>query len=237
MAFFILCLNLIFSIYLCFIHKLFVSLQHQKQTSMRKLVYLSAVIIAAAFIGCSMSVSNEERMTEYNNRTMQLFDYLKDKDKISFLLDSIKDKFGTQFDFVGEFPTFLHTDSFDNIKVKTYLYLREDTLMQMMMLVQTEDKNQFKTMTKLYESTELFYQQFELYNDSSMAKSYIVNNDCFQLLPFDSDDNYIGFGVNVLRFQPEVWKKEREEHERLEKELNEMDKSENNLARNLGLIH
>ena len=138
---------------------------------MRKLVYLSAVIIAAAFIGCSMSVSNEERMTEYNNRTMQLFDYLKDKDKISFLLDSIKDKFGTQFDFVGEFPTFLHTDSFDNIKVKTYLYLREDTLMQMMMLVQTEDKNQFKTMTKLYESTEHFCKQFELYSDRRWCSS------------------------------------------------------------------
>lgn len=201
---------------------------------MRKLLYISAVIVAAAFIGCTKSVSNEERMTDYNNRTMQLFDYLKDKDKISFLLDSIKDKFDTQFDFVGEFPTFLHTDSFDNIKVKTYLYLREDTLMQMMMLVQTEDKNQFKTMTKLFESTEHFCKQFKLYSDS-LSEGYTVNNDYIQLLPFDSNDNFIGFGINILRYQPDVWKKEREEHERLEKEIN--DKSENNLARSLGLIH
>jgi len=202
---------------------------------MRKI--LLAVIFAATFIGCTKSVSNEERMTDYNNRTVQLFDYLKDKDKISFLLDSIEEKFGTQFNFIGEFPTFLHTDSFDNIKVQTYLYLHEDTLTQMLVRVETEDKSKFKTMTKLYESTELFYQQFELYNDSSMAKSYIVNNDCFQLLPFGGDDNYIGFSVNVLRYQPEVWKKEREEQERLEKELNEIDKSENNLARKLRLIH
>lgn len=201
---------------------------------MRKLVYLSAVIIAAAFIGCTKSVSNEERMTEYNNRTLQLFDYLKDKDKISFLLDSIENKFGTQFDFVGEFPTFLHTDSFDNIIVKTYLYLHEDSLTMVLMRVDTEDKQQFKTMTKLYQNTESFYKQFELYEDSLITCNF-VNDDCIQFMPFGGDDNSIGFGIMIQRFQPDVWKKEREEQERLKKELN--DKSENNLARSLGLIH
>lgn len=199
---------------------------------MRKILF--AVIFAATFIGCTKSVSNEERMTDYNNRTVQLFDYLKDKDKISFLLDSIENKFGAQFNFIGEFPMFQHTDSFDNIKVQTYLYLHDDTLTQMLVRVETEDKSKFKTMTKLYESTELFYQQFELYDDSIMAKSYIFNNDCFQLLPFGGDDHYIGFGINILRFQPDVWKKKREEQEKIDKEF---DKSENNLARKLGLIH
>lgn len=200
---------------------------------MRKLVYLSSIIITAVIVSCSKSVSNEERMTDYNNRNLQLFDYLKDKDKISFLLDSIEDKFGTQFDFVGEFPTFLHTDSFDNIKVQTYLYLHNDTLTQMLIRVETEDKSQFKTMTKLYESTEHFCKQFELYSDS-LSEGYRVNNDYIQLLPFGGDDNFIGFGINILRYQPDVWKKEREEQEKIDKEF---DKSENNLARKLGLIH
>ena len=59
-------------------------------------------------------------------------------------------------------------------------------------------------------------------------------NDYIQLLPFGGDDNFIGFGINILRYQPDVWKKEREEQERIDKEF---DKSENNFARKLGLIH
>ena len=201
---------------------------------MKNLALFIIVVFAIAFGSCSKSVSNEDLMTDYNNRSLELFDYLKDKDKISFLLDSIEVKFGTQFNYVGEFPTFLHTDSFDNIKVKTYLYVYKDTLTQMLMRVETEDKSKFKTMTKLFESTEHFCKQFKLYSDS-LSEGYTVNNDYIQLLQFESNDNFIGFGINILRYQPDVWKKEREEQERIEKELN--DKSENNLARSLGLIH
>lgn len=67
MAFFILCLNLIFSIYLCFIQKLFVSLQHQKQTNMRKLVYLSAFIIAAVIVSCSKSDDDSKQQQPTND--------------------------------------------------------------------------------------------------------------------------------------------------------------------------
>ena len=53
--------------------------------SMKKIL-LAIVIVAAVFVGCSESVSNEERIASYNNRCLQLFDYLKDINRQSFVM-------------------------------------------------------------------------------------------------------------------------------------------------------
>lgn len=192
---------------------------------------LFLVIAVIACCSCSKSVNSEEIMSNHLNRNIKLFDYLKEKGKVSFLLDSIEDRFGTQFNYIGEVPSFEHKESLNSITFKTYLYLRSDSIMQINMLVQSEDKGQFKTITKLYESVENICKQFELYNDS-LIEGYIVNHNFIQLLPFEGDDISIGFGISVQRFMPDVWKKEREEQKRIEEEFN---KSENSLDRKLRL--
>ena len=65
-------------------------------------------------------------------------------------------------------------------------------------------------------------------------EGYTVNGDFIQLMPLSSDNDLIGFGISVQRFLPDIWKKEREKQEQIEKEINE---SDNSLAKNLGLIH
>ena len=201
---------------------------------MKKLTNTLFLVIAViAYGSCSRSFSSEEMMSDYINRNMKLFDYLKEKSRVSFLLDSIEDRFGTQFNYIGEVPSFEHKESKNSIIFKTYLYLRSDSIMQINMLVQSEDKGQFKTITKLYESAENICKQFELYSDS-LIEGYIVNHNFIQILPFEGDDISIGFGISVQRFMPDVWKKEREEQKRSEKEYNE---SENSLARKLRLNH
>ena len=195
-----------------------------------KKILLAIVIVAAVFVGCSESVSNEERIASYNNRCLQLFDYLKDINRQSLDLDSIKEKFDAQFNFIGDFPTFEHTDSFDNIEVKTYLYYNKDSLVQIIMQVNSTDKSKYQTMTELFRNTETFCKQLEYYSDS-LTVGYLHGDKFVQLFPtpFSAGDDGMFFNLSIQRFQPDVWQKEREKQERLKKEPMP------SLARKLGL--
>lgn len=73
---------------------------------MRKLLF--AVIVAAAFVGCSQSpktqVDINSVLVEHNKQVHKIFDYLRGRDDGSLLIDSIADKFNMKFEFANAEP-------------------------------------------------------------------------------------------------------------------------------------
>lgn len=150
---------------------------------MRKLLF--AVIVAAAFVGCSQSpktqVDINSVLVEHNKQVHKIFDYLRGRDDGSLLIDSIADKFNMKFEFANAepqrtFKQFKNTVDYDDISINTFLNFDADTLNMIVYNVRTIGKDKYNTFVSLYNTVDSIYKNDATYTYNQTLNCWVTKS-------------------------------------------------------------
>ncbi len=179
---------------------------------MRKLLF--AVIVAAAFVGCSQSpktqVDINSVLVEHNKQVHKIFDYLRGRDDGSLLIDSIADKFNMKFEFANAepqrtFKQFKNTVDYDDISINTFLNFDADTLNMIVYNVRTIGKDKYNTFVSLYNTVDSIYKNDSAYTYNELLDFWMTRKTdkyvCLFKPTADNDTVYISVPIMPLNEQ------------------------------------